>query len=80
MFVVIEQDRHADTEVTLFNDRDAAIAYAERAARDACRHEENLDLSYELTKGMQLSGWLRYIPYSVEGDNVRVVERKVEDA
>ena len=79
MFVVIEEDRHSDTEIVLFSDKDVALAYAEDVARTNAWRPEDLELDIELTEGMKRCGWLRYIRYSCEGDNVRVLERQVRD-
>lgn len=79
VYVVIHVDRHADTEVYVFTGKDAAISYAEALAADAAWHPDSLNLDYELTDGMKMNGWVRYIPYGSESDSVRVVVREARN-
>lgn len=74
---MVIEDRHADTDVAVFATERAAVAHAEVVAIDGARSPDDLELDYPLSKSMTDGGWLRYIPYSGEGDCTRVLRRKL---
>lgn len=76
-YVVLVEDGHFDTDVAVFATERAAIAHAEATAIDGARRPGDLELDYPLNEAMTDDGWLRYIPYSSEGDCVRVMKRKL---
>lgn len=80
IYLVITEDRHADTEVTPFADEAQALAFAGQEVEGNARHPESIEPGdRELTGGMRESGWLWYCCYSTEGDSVRVVRRELRE-
>ena len=75
-YVAIWEDRHADTSVKVFSEQDTAIEWAQSKVRECDRHGE---LDETITESMLNAGWLYYGCYSCEGDNIRVVECKVDE-
>jgi hypothetical protein len=73
IYLVITEDRHADTEVTPFASPDEAVAFAGQQVVDNARHPE--DITGEAGGGYLIApdGWIWYCRYSSEGDSVRVV-------
>jgi len=81
IYLVITEDRHADTEVTPFAGPDEAIAFAGQEAQGCARHPEEITgEDRELNDAMRADGWIWYCLYSNEGDNVRVVRRELRGA
>jgi hypothetical protein len=70
VFVVVVEDRHADVEVEVWTDRDAAIARARALAEEYCRHQDDLEEE-------PIKGWEFYVRYSCEDDSIRVVKTTV---
>jgi len=78
IYLVITEDRHADTEVTPFANEAEATAFAEWVVTANARHPEEMEPEdYKLTDGMRKDGWLWYCCYSIEGDSVRLVRREL---
>lgn len=75
VYVVIWQDRHSDTGVYVFLDKDQAIEWAKQQARESDRFG---DLNEELTEPMRKGDWLYYGCYSCEGDHLRVEACEVD--
>ena len=75
VYVMIIEDRHCDTDAQVFLKEQAAIDAARKLAKEECRYEE--DYSEELNQFMVNDGWVFYATYSCEGDNIRVLKRKV---
>ena len=76
IYIVITEDRHADTEVAPFTDQAAAIAHAGQQVEDCARHPEDIAMEDRgLNAAMIADGWVWYCRYSGEGDSVRVVRR-----
>lgn len=69
IYLVIVEDRHCDTTVYPFSDKEKAIAYAKKLAKAYCR----VPAYYEEHDYGKDEGWLFYADYSCEGDNVHVV-------
>jgi hypothetical protein len=74
-YAVILEDRHIDTNVYLFIDKDKAIEWARATAK---KYDEFGDYKEELTASMAVEGWLFYATYTCENDCVRVVKRTVD--
>ena len=66
-YIVIWQDRHADTTAHPFLNKEEAISEARRIAKEFCQQPEDY-------KEEDIDGWLFYAQYSCESDHVRVVE------
>jgi hypothetical protein len=75
IYIVIIEDRHADTEAVPFTDEDAAVAHAEEYVAGCDPDPE--DIERELNDAMRRVGWVWYCGYSCEGDSVRVVRREL---
>lgn len=69
VYILLIDDRHCDTEVRVYADKDTAIATAKELA-----HEYDRFGDYE---ERQIDGWLFYARYSCEGDHVRVEEKEL---
>jgi hypothetical protein len=67
VYVVMVDDRHADTEPWLFSSEDTAMAYARRVARDW------------LVEDAAPEGWLYYAKHPVEEDAVWVLAKTLDD-
>lgn len=79
VYVLVVEDRHADTGIELFTNYDAALEQAFREIPDNWQHEGDEDDpelgNQTLTDGMEADGWLFYFRYSCEGDHVRIMLR-----
>ncbi len=78
VYVVITEDRHTDTDAKVFAREADAVAWAEAETADLLDGSEHPDLAQELNDAMTADSWVRYIPYSLEGDNIRVVKRELQ--
>jgi len=78
VYVVMINDRHADPDVLVFSTKELAIEAAKNAVTECARHEEDIQWDYELNPSMIRHGWIFYVPYSCEGDSVRVMERELD--
>lgn len=72
VFVILNEDRHCDTHVELWLDKNLAIERARQIAKDSCRTED--DYVEE-----EVPNWIFYAQYSCEGDFVRVTSEKIMD-
>ena len=78
LFVVIIEDKHCDTDAEVFRTEAAAVTYAVNQVPESYDPIEDVaERDAELTEGMKRDGWVLYLPYSCEGDNVRVVKREL---
>lgn len=75
MYIVIYEDRHADTDAQVYANRADAIEAAEEMLAENLRHPEDLD--QDLNDMMKRDGWIWYAAYSCEGDNIRVLHREL---
>jgi len=75
VYVVIDVDRHLDPDAFVFADLDSAMEWARTTAREKDLHGV---LDEELSDPMREIGWLYYACYSIEGDDLCVVEREVQ--
>lgn len=73
IWVVVEEDRHAEVEVTPFAAEEPALEAARRAAAENARDDGVEEGT--LTPEMIRDGWVLYLEYGAEGDCVRVVRR-----
>lgn len=68
VFVVINEDRHADTEVTLFSTYEKALEWV-----TASLVEENPgDVKFR-----EYEGYLYWVEYSPDSDHYAIVEKEV---
>ena len=72
IFIVIWNDRHAETTVHPFKDLGKAKRWAKEQAKEVCRFPEDL-------KETPIKGWLYHIEYSCEGDCLWITEHEVEE-
>lgn len=72
-YIVIWEDRHRDVTVHPFSDKKIAISEARKAAKSVCIFPDDYEEEH-------IDGWLFYAQYSCEGDSVRVVETKINEA
>jgi hypothetical protein len=70
VFVVVVEDRHADVDVEVWTDREAAINRGRELAKKYCRHPDDYEEE-------QIADWLFYARYSCEDDSIRVIERPI---
>lgn len=73
VYIVMIQDRHADTEAHPFSTPELAIAFARQAVQDNARHSEDIEEHEPPTP------WLFYATYSVESDSAWIVPREIDD-
>jgi hypothetical protein len=79
VWIVLIEDRHADVEPLPFSTEEGAVQAARSAVEENARHPESIDWDAELNPAMRATGWVLYVPYSSEGDCVRVIKRTVDD-
>ena len=72
IYAAICCDRHYDVDVEAFICRESAIEYAKEFIPDRYDIEEN-----KLTDSMIGAGWIYWANYGVEGDSVRVEQKKL---
>lgn len=70
VFVVVNEDSHYDTDVSVFATQDAAITYARDVADEGSRGR-----GYDEE---QIEGWLFYANYSPETGSVWVMEKGIQ--
>jgi hypothetical protein len=70
IYIVIWQDRHCETTVHPFTEKEKAISEAKRIAKKYAREEGDY-------KEGDYKGWLFCAEYSCEGDHARVVEAEL---
>ncbi len=73
IYIVIIEDRHSDTAVYPFVNKEVAIAEARKRAKNYCKYPE--DYSEQ-----DINGCLFYAEYSCESDSVCVVAAEVNKA
>lgn len=79
VYVVLTEDRHAETEAEVFAEQEEAVAYAEEVASGYDRSSlDPGDREGTLSASMIQDGWVRYLPCTDEGDCVRVVRRELQ--
>ncbi len=71
VYVLVIEDRHSDTDVRVFADKDKAIESARKLAQEYCRFVEDY-------QEKQIADWVFHVEYSCEGDSVTVHEREVD--
>jgi len=79
IFIIIEEDRHADTQVYPYRREDEAVIYAQHLAHVNCDDPAVLldEAGNILTEAMKEEGWVFYCRYNIEGDSIRVVRREL---
>lgn len=78
IWIVLLQDRQAGVNVFPYTRQKRAEDIARQIAQTAARHPELIE-EMPPTDSMKQSGWTLYIRYGVEGDSVRVIERKLDE-
>jgi hypothetical protein len=78
IWIVLVEDRHADAAALPFSSEERAIEEARAQVEANARHPDSADWDAGLTPGMREDGWVLYVPYSEEGDCVRVVKRTMD--
>lgn len=82
VYVMVGEDRHFDVQVEVFTDELSAVRAAAQFIEDHAsgnEHEADPEDS-ELNEAMIADGWVFSEVYSVEGDSVRVVRRRLHKA
>ena len=74
IFVAVWGDRHSDTTVHLFTDKQKAIDWARETAKSRARRPED----YEEPVYSREDGWVFYATYSCEDDGIYVVESEID--
>jgi len=72
VFALVIEDRHSDTGVEVWTDRDAAIARAKALATEYAGYNGGP------VDERAIQGWEYYASYSCENDSVRVVKVKLQ--
>jgi hypothetical protein len=72
IYLVVNEDRHYDPDVSPFSSPEQAIAHARQLAI------KNARLPEDFTEPEIPDGWLYYARYSVESDCVWVVEKELD--
>lgn len=75
VYVAIWEDHHADATAHVFSDKDEAIAWARKTAKEYDRYGKYEE---ELTLSMEKAGWVFNANYSGESDSIRVVRVKID--
>lgn len=78
MYILIVNDRHADIDALPFSTLDAANETLDRFAVEYAHHAEDIEWGYELNEYMVTDRWIRYVPYSPEGDYLRIIQRDLD--
>ena len=73
IYIVLQDDRHTDTEATPFLDLDEAMEYARNKAKSDARNPEDV---VEMDTP-DPDGWLLTIRYSYEGDYIWITEHEL---
>jgi hypothetical protein len=77
IYIVIIENHHADTDAMPFLTEAAAISYAKQIALEYCRNED--DYAKGIRNSTIKDGWLWRANYACEGDNIRIIERDVDN-
>jgi hypothetical protein len=78
IYTVVVNDRHIDTQIYPFSDRNNAISEARKIAKEYCRYERYYK-EFVKCGWMSKDGWIFFISYSSEDDNVFVVESILDE-
>lgn len=78
IWIVLTEDRHADTDALPFSSEERAVAHARAKAEENAGHHDAVEWNTALTPGMTRDGWVLYLPYGPEGDSIRVIRRTVD--
>ena len=77
IFVVIQEDRHSEDEITLFSDKTKALAFAKEKADEAKEHYD-AEPDEELNDFMIGAGWIFYSDIEDVGA-VRVETKELQE-
>jgi len=79
IWIVLVEDRHADVDALPFSSEERAIGEARAQVEGNARHPESIKWDAQMTTAARRDGWVFYVPYSEEGDHVRVVKRTMDE-
>ena len=68
IYILIVEDRHADVGVTVYVNKERAIADAREVAQEEAKHYNTEPREEEI------DGWLYYATFYREGDSVHVIK------
>lgn len=71
VYAIIIDDRHSDTDVEVYADRERAIERARALAKEYCRREEDY-------QELQIADWVFHAEYSCESDSITVLEKELQ--
>lgn len=71
IYAVLIEDRHANPEIEVFENKVEAVDRAKGLASQYCSHIDDL-------KECNIEGWIYYVEYSCESDSVRVTEHELQ--
>ena len=74
IYIAIWKDRHSETTAHPFTDKQKAIDWAKRKAKEYAREPAD----YEERDREKDSGWVFYAAYSCESDCIYVVETELD--
>ena len=77
VWIVLVEDHHIDADALPYSTEEAAVAAARAIAARYAGYPEDIEEN-DLTEDMRRDGWVLYVSYSVEGDQVRVILRKMD--
>ena len=82
IYVVMVEDRHADTDAHLFSTPEKAITYAQSVLDENSESAAYLDPDIARMSDERLAraGWLFYGCYSTEGDCVWVLTAEIDES
>ena len=75
--VLIQEDRHFDTEVEVYTNHERALQAAHALAKALARDSGLVE--HPLTEEMICDRWIYWATYTVEDDSIRVVLRTVSE-
>lgn len=78
VYCIITDDRHSDSDVRVYIDKDMAVRVARWVVKDMReRYDEDERADFGDSDTSPIKGWIYYGDYSCEGDSIRVVERNI---
>jgi hypothetical protein len=78
LFVVLIHERHSDPDVEVWADRVDATKRAASLAHDYARDDDDVQV-HDLNQSMLDNGWVAYLSWGSEGDDVVVMRRPVRN-
>jgi len=78
LFVVLTRERHVDPDVELWADRSDAVKRAHSIAASYARDLDDVEV-HDVTQPMLDHGWVAYLSWGSEDDDVVVMRRPVRN-